>query len=85
MYCLADDHMVEAAPNMDLATPSGRAGRLCEKRVRVEVLLAGATEPESLPIHNLVDADLWDQLPADLDDLLPLLMKIFLPSKVSWL
>jgi hypothetical protein len=41
--------------------------------VRVEVLLAGATEPEPLPVHDLVEADLWDQLPADLEDLLTLL------------
>jgi len=40
--------------------------------VRVEVLLAGATAPEPLPAHDLVEADLWDQLPADLPDLLTL-------------
>jgi hypothetical protein len=32
--------------------------------------LAGATAPELLPTHDLVEADLWDQLPADLPDLL---------------
>jgi hypothetical protein len=37
------------------------------------VLLAGATAPEPLPVHDLVEADLWDQLPADLPDLLALL------------
>ena len=29
--------------------------------------------PEPLPVHDLVEADLWDQLPADLADLLALL------------
>ena len=42
-------------------------------RVRVEVLLAGATAPDPLPVHDLVEADLWDQLPADLPELLALL------------
>jgi transposase len=37
------------------------------------VLLAGATAPEPLPVTDLVEADLWDQLPADLPDLLALL------------
>jgi len=40
--------------------------------VRVEVLLAGATVPESLPVHDFVEADLWDQLPTDLPELLAL-------------
>ena len=34
------------------------------KRLRVEVLLAGAhvpAAPEPLPVHDLVEADLWDQ------------------------
>jgi hypothetical protein len=37
------------------------------------VLLAGATAPAPLPVYDLVEADLWDQLPADLLDLLALL------------
>lgn len=37
------------------------------------MLLAGATAPEPLPVYDLVEADLWDQLPADLLDLLALL------------
>src|SRR2546423_3938624 len=41
--------------------------------MRVEVLLAGATAPEPLPVHDLVEVDLWDQLPADLPALLALL------------
>jgi hypothetical protein len=60
-------------PNVDFTTQSGRASRLRGKRVRVEVLLAGTTEPEPLPVKNLVEADLWSQLPADLLPLLALL------------
>src|SRR5260370_17170334 len=41
-----------------------------ETRGSVEVLLAGAAAPESLPIHDLVEVDLWDQLPANLPALL---------------
>ncbi len=37
------------------------------------MLLAGATAPEPLPVHDLVEADLWAQLPADLPELLALL------------
>ena len=35
---------------------------------RGEVVLAGATAPEPLPVRDLVEADLWSQLPADLAD-----------------
>jgi len=35
--------------------------------------LAGATAPEPLPVKDLVEADLWDQLPADLSALLAIL------------
>lgn len=42
---------------------SGRASGLRGKRLRVEVLLAGATVPEPLPARDLVEADLWSQLP----------------------
>ena len=41
--------------------------------MRVEVLLASATAPEPLPVHDLVEADLWSQLPTDLEALLTLL------------
>ena len=37
------------------------------------MLLAGTTVPEPLPVHDLVEADLWSQLPADLEALLTLL------------
>ena len=39
----------------------------------MEVLLAGATAPEPLPPTDLVEPDLWDQLPADVAALLDLL------------
>ena len=35
--------------------------------------LERATAPEPLPVHDLVEADLWDQLPADLPELLALM------------
>lgn len=38
--------------------------------MRVEVLLAGAAAPEPLPVKDLVEADLWSQLPADIPELL---------------
>lgn len=49
------------APDLDAATQSGRAGRLRGKRLRVEVLLTGTTEPGPLPVRDLVEADLWSQ------------------------
>ena len=55
---------------------SRRESRLRGKRLWVEVLLAGAhvpAAPEPLPVKDLVEADLWDQLPAHLSDLLALL------------
>lgn len=48
-------------PNLDLTTQSGRASGLRGKRLRVEVVLAGATAPEPLPVRDLVEADLWSQ------------------------
>ncbi len=58
------------APDLDAATQGRRAGGLCGKRLRVEVVLAGATAPEPLPVQDLVEADLWSQLPADVPELL---------------
>lgn len=37
------------------------------------MLLAGATAPAPLPLADLVEPDLWDQLPADVSELLALL------------
>jgi len=61
------------ASDVDLTPQSRRASRDAGKRVRVEVLLAGAAEPEPLPAQDLVEADLWSQPPADLPTLLALL------------
>ena len=65
---------------MSVSDPPGRSGAkpkrkptTWETRGSVEVLLAGSTVPEPLPVHDLVEADLWSQLPADLEDLLALL------------
>jgi transposase len=54
--------------------------------VRVEVLLAGATEPEPLPVKDLVEADLWSQLPADLPELLALLPRadLYLQDEIQF-
>ena len=43
------------------------------KRLRVEVVLAGATASEPLLTQHLVEADLWTQLPNDVPALLALL------------
>ena len=45
--------------------------------MRVEVVLAGATAPEPLPIEDLVEAELWSQLPADLPELMPFIADTF--------
>ena len=54
--------------------------------MRVEVLLAGATVPEPLPVRDLVEADLWSQLPADLSKLLALLPRadLYLQDEVQF-
>jgi DDE superfamily endonuclease len=61
------------ASHLDAQAQGRGEGRLRGKRLRVEVLLAGTTVPEPLPVHDLVEADLWDQLPANLPELLALL------------
>jgi len=50
------------------------------------VLLAGASAPEPLPVEPLVEADLWDQLPADLTALLALLPQadLYLQDEVQF-
>ena len=54
--------------------------------MRVEVLLAGATAPEPLPVHDLVEADFWDQLPANLSALLALLPRadLYLQDEIQF-
>jgi transposase len=71
---------------VDLTTQSGRASRLRGKRVRVEVLLAGATEPEPLPVRDLVEADLWSLLPTDVPQLLARLARadLYLQDEVQF-
>ncbi len=56
------------------------------KRLRVEVLLAGAAVPESLPLEFLVEADLWSELPADVPGLLALLPRadLYLQDEVQF-
>jgi len=54
--------------------------------VRVEVLMAGATGPEPLPVKDLVEADLWSQLPADVPQLLARLSRadLYLQDEVQF-
>jgi DDE superfamily endonuclease len=65
---------------------SRSASQLRGKRLRVEVLLAGASALEPLPIEPLVETDLLDQLPADLAALLTLLPQgdLYLQDEVQF-
>lgn len=71
---------------MDITTQGGRASGVRGKRLRVEVLLAGTTGPEPLPVESLVEADLWSQLPADVPRLLALLPRadLYLQDEVQF-
>ena len=48
--------------------------------------MAGASAPEPLPVNDLVEADLWDQLPADLSALLALLPRadLYLQDEIQF-
>ena len=46
------------AADLDAETQGRSTSPLRGKRLRVEVLLAGATAPDPLPVHDLVEADL---------------------------
>ncbi len=48
--------------------------------------MAGTTVPEPLPVQDLVEADLWSQLPADVPDLLALLPRadLYLQDEVQF-
>jgi hypothetical protein len=48
--------------------------------------MAGATAPEPLPVKDLVEADLWSLLPADLPKLLALLPRadLYLQDEVQF-
>ncbi len=72
VYLHAHDYVCKR-PTWTLRRKAEAQARLRGKRLRVEVLLAGTTVPEPLPVHDLVEADLWDQLPADVPALLTLL------------
>src|SRR5262245_36807229 len=61
------------APYLDPQTQSPRAARLRGKRLRVEVILAGAGTPTPPPVTVLVEPDLLEEVPPDLDELLRLL------------
>ena len=58
---------------MDLTGQSRRESGLRGKRLRVEVVLAGATASEPLRTQHLVEADLWTQRAFDVPALLALL------------
>ena len=49
-------------------------------------MLAGATAPEPLPVRDLVEADLWSHLPADVPHLLALLPRadLYLQDEVQF-
>ncbi len=48
--------------------------------------MAGATEPDPLPVKDLVEADLWSQLPADVPELLARLSRadLYLQDEVQF-
>ena len=48
--------------------------------------MAGASAPEPLPVKELVEADLWDQLPADVSALLTLLPRadLYLQDEIQF-
>src|SRR5262249_5416856 len=67
-------------------TPSRGAPRLRGKRLRVEVILAGAGTPPPPPVTALVDADLLADVPPDVDELLRLLphADVYLQDEVQF-
>ena len=73
-------------PTWTLATQSGRASRLCGKRLRVEVVLAGATAPEPLPVEIWLKLICGVNVPADVPHLLALLPRadLYLQDEVQF-
>jgi transposase len=71
---------------LDAQAQSRRENRVRGKRLRVEVLLASVAAPEPLPVKELVEADLWDQLPADLAGLLTLIPRadLYLQDEIQF-
>ena len=72
VYLHAHGYVCKRPTWTDASQSRGESG-LRGKRLRVEVLLAGTTASEPLAVEPLVEADLWAQLPADLQHLLKLL------------
>jgi transposase len=74
------------AADVDAQTQSRRAARLRGKRLRVEVMLAGAGTPTPPPVTALVEADLLDEVPPDVDELLRLLPQadVYLQDEVPF-
>jgi len=73
VYLHAHDYVCKRPTWTDASAKPSRKPITWETRGSVEVLLAGTTVPEPLPVHDLVEADLWSQLPVDLEALLALL------------
>src|SRR6266852_5138502 len=73
-------------PTWTLRAPCRSTSGLRGKRLRVEVVLAGATAPEPLPVRDLVEADLWSHLPIDVPHLLALLPRadLYLQDEVQF-
>jgi hypothetical protein len=84
--CLHAHSYVCKRPTWTLRAPCRRESGLRGKRLRVEVLLAGTTASEPLPVEPLVEADLWTQLPTDLPHLLTLLPRadLYLQDEVQF-
>ena len=61
----AHDDVCTRSTWTDASAKPKRKRMTWETRGSGEVLVAGTTLPEPLPVHDLVEADLWDQLPAD--------------------
>lgn len=74
------------AAYLDPQTQSRGATRLRGKRLRVEVILAGAGMPTPPPVTALVEPDLLEAVPPDLQELLPLLPQadVYLQDEVQF-
>jgi len=73
MYLHAHDYVCKRPTWTDAGAKPSRRPTTWETRGSVEVLLAGThvpAVPKPLPVRDLVEADLWSQLPADLTALL---------------
>lgn len=86
-FCPIEEQLL-CLPALDLApqTQSRGAAGLRGKRLRVEVILAGAGTPTPPPVTALVDADLLEDMPPDVDELLRLLphADVYLQDEVQF-